>query len=182
MFSKWVIFILSRTKQFPTLPELVLSWLPCSTSVIKTKRVQPERRVMQAQTQSQPWTPPESKGSLNGDGQKQNTVLVWGLSGRKNHLLMENKYSSASDDPNNRLPYWLSPDYAWGPQRNNRAWQAKKCFVVGTQWILKNEWSNEWMNKWTEHPFFPGWQCSFCSSEGICQPTALWSVSLTYWK
>ena len=110
---------------------------------------------------------------------------MWGLSGRKNPLLVASKknssgkYSSASDDPvsDNGLPYLLSPVYAWGPQRNNRAWQAKKCVVIGTQWILKNEWRTEWMTKWTEHPFFPGWQCSFCSSEGICQPIALWSAS-----
>lgn len=65
------------------------------------------------------------------------TICLW----PQRKIQVEHKYSSASDDPisDNGLPYWLSPDYAWGPQRNNRAWQAKKCFVLGTQWILKNE-------------------------------------------
>ena len=121
----------------------------------RTKRVQPDRRVMQAQIQSQPWTPPDyqrlvwmvtarsrtqclCEAFLEGK-----TICLW----PQRKIQVENKYSSTSDDPisDNGLPYWLSPDYVWGPQRNNRAWQAKKCFVRGT--LDFKEWMKEWVNE-----------------------------------
>lgn len=162
-------------QQFPTLPELVLNWFPCSTSVIQRGssltvewcRLRLKANHGHLQNQRVVWMVTTRSGTqclceafLEG-----RTISLW----PQRKIQVENNYSSASDDPisDKGLPYSLSPVYAWGPQRNSRAWQAKKCAVIGAQRTLKDEWRDESMNKWTERPFFPGWQCSFCSSEGI---------------